>query len=183
MTEYPEKIKKVKEDFLFKFPYNLPIYNPIKGICQDGQSNFYLSQSLMHFSVSGNISKYVEVEKDFYKDIDLSSILQRKKNIAESGLSYTEVTEYLGPIQYNRYDGNVYYYTNNGFYKILQNDIGLSKEYVFKPTIAWKFGLKSSVGYQMNIKKFEFLSEKELVFLTSFNGIGFYDGKTIKYFQ
>ena len=181
--EYPDKIKKVSEDFLFKFPYNLPIYRPVKGICQDEQSNFYFSQSLMHFLLSGGILKYVEVEKDFYKNIDLSNVLERKKNSSESSLSFMDVTEYLGPIQYNQYDGKIYYYTDNGFFKVLQNDTGLSKEFIFKPTILWKFGLKGSVGYQMNIKKFEFISEKEMVFLTSFNGIGYYDGKSIKYFQ
>jgi len=181
--EYPDKIKKVNEDFLFKFPYNLPIYRPIKGICQDEQSNFYFSQSLMHFFVSGSISKYIEIQQDFYKEIDLSSVLKQENNIGEGSLSFMDVAEYLGPIQFNEYDGKVYYYTDNGFFKILQNDTGLSKELIFKPTILWKFGLENSVGYEMNVKKFEFISEREIVFLTSFNGIGYYDGKSIKYFQ
>lgn len=181
--EYPDKIKKISEKFLFKFPYNLPIYRPIKGICQDEQSNFYFSQSLMHFSLSGCISKYVEVEKDFYNEIDLSSVLERKKNIGESSLSFMDVSEYLGPIQHNRYDGKIYYYTDNGFFKTLQNDKGLSKEFIFKPVILWKFGLADAVGYQMNVKKFEFISENQMLFLTSSNGIGYYDGKILKYYQ
>jgi hypothetical protein len=194
-SEYSDKIKIIQNDTLYAFPHNFRVAN-IKGIAQNADGDIYVSESLMHFFVSGNLTKYKEIVKDYYKDIDITKVLNHnfhkqsiEKYIDDDVIKefvnpqWEELIEYLGPIQYNSFDNHIYYYTNNGFFRIIENNNIYSKEFIFRPWITWTHGFENAVGYQMNVIKFEFLSEKQFVFLTSSNGIGYYDGKTIKYFQ
>jgi hypothetical protein len=91
--------------------------------------------------------------------------------------------EYLGTNTFNIFDNSFYYYSDKGFLKIIKNGDKYSKQLFFKPLITWTAGLANSVGYQMNVIKFEFISEKEIIFLTLNNGIGYFDGETVKYFK
>ena len=70
-----------------------------------------------------------------------------------------------------------------GFFKIIKERDIYTKELFFAPKLFWKGGLEHSVGYQMSVIKFEFISKTELLFLTSNNGSGYFDGKLVKYFQ
>ncbi|MGL2962588.1 hypothetical protein ACSVH2_02070 [Flavobacterium sp. RSB2_4_14] len=197
LKDYPDKVKVVNGDTILKFPSNLYISN-IKGVTQNEKGHYYIATSMMHFYVSSGLSKKIKTtEKDYYKDIDISDVLEykvyRKKKekyidtdgkVKESIIQeWKESLEYLGGITFNPFDKKVYYYTNNGFWKLLENNNLTSKEFIFKPWIYWKAGLPDAVGYQMNVTKFEFISEKEIIFLTTMNGIGYFDGKTVTYFK
>lgn len=178
---YPDKMKVLGRDTLAVFPHGFYISN-IKGIAEDKNGNFYTAESNMHFFMSGSITKYSEIQENYYKYNEIK-LLDYEKSPNQDIKNIGNLTEYLGPIQYNPFNDYVYYYTNKGFFKILQNKEIYSKEFIFKPIILWKFGLADAVGYQMNVKKFEFISENEMLFLTFSNGIGYYDGKILKYYQ
>ena len=173
-------------------------YQNIKGITEDERGNIYTSESLMHFMVSGSITKFRKINKEnFYKSIDISEVLEHKvyeksteEYIDSDGVTKTmelaewkEVLEYLGAITHNYFDKHIYYYTNKGFFKIIEKENYYSKEFIFRPWITWTYGMSHSVGYQMNVIKMEFVSKQELVFLTSNNGIGYFDGVKVKYFM
>jgi len=179
--KYPNKIKITEKDTLYKFPYQLPIYNGIKGIAEDESGNICISQSLQHFSLDGNITCISQNDSEgFYKsDIKMNNILDRKKD-----KSLDILLEYVGPITYNKFDKSFYYYSSSGFYKIIKNeDNNYSKKLIIKPNLSWEAGLAMSVGYQMNIIKFEFINKNEFIFLTANNGIGFFNGSIIRYFK
>ncbi|RXR21024.1 hypothetical protein EQG63_03550 [Flavobacterium amnicola] len=195
--EFPEKMKIIGNDTLIKFPHNLDISN-IKGVAQNEKGDIFISESLMHFSFSSKLVKMNKtLGKDFYKSVDLSDVLEHKvykdtiRNYYDTSgeiktftlAGYKESLEYLGGVTFNPYDKHIYYYTNNGFWKFIEKVDGCSKEFVFKPWIIWTPGLANSVGYQMNVIKFEFIGEKEIVFLSSNNGIGYFDGKSVTYFK
>jgi hypothetical protein len=197
LKDYPDKVKVIEGDTILKFPSNLYISN-IKGITQNEKGDYYIAPSMMLFSVSSELSKKIKTgQKDFYKEIDISDVLEheiyeeKKQEYIDNDGKIKETTshpwkeslEYLGGITYNPYDKKVYYYTNNGFWKLIENENTYSKEFIFRPWINWTYGMADAVGYQMNVTKFEFISEKELVFLTTNNGIGYFDGKAIKYFK
>lgn len=97
--------------------------------------------------------------------------------------SLAMLQEYLGPTCFNPFDNSFYYYSDKGFFKISKDKDSYSKALVFKPKLKWTSGMAHSVGYQMSVKKFEFISSNELVFLTANNGIGYYNGKVVKYFK
>ncbi|WP_191858614.1 ligand-binding sensor domain-containing protein [Hanstruepera ponticola] len=190
-SEFPEKVVITKTDTLIKFPHNLYTSN-IKGITEDREGNFYTSESLMHFFVDGRIDVLKKTEfEDFYKNESLKYILENETSIKEyknkdgDFISYTkmDIKEYLGPISYNPFDYSVYYYTNNGFFRIIKKDGSYDKELILNPTLTWKAGLPNAVGYQMSVKKFEFLDKNRFVFLTNLNGIGYFDGQKIKYYK
>lgn len=177
-----------------EFPYNFSIGFGIKGITYS-KDNLFVSSSRMHFSISGEISK-INKENNVYqichnKDIltrtSIDTLRKRYVNVSDVNLKNIQescVEEYLGPIQFNPFNNSVYYYSNFGFFKLEEfDDCNFSKKLLFRPWIYWTDGLPDAVGYQMNVTKFEFISEKELVFLTTNNGIGYYNGTEVKYFQ
>ncbi|WP_026703859.1 hypothetical protein [Flavobacterium soli] len=184
LKEFPNKIKIVGNDTIVAFPHEFDLSN-IKGITEDKNGNIYTTTSLMHMMLDGNIIKFIKVEKDYYKAFELQKILEHKifNETTNVENSFIDIEEYLGLIQYNPFDEFVYYYTNNGFFKIIEKDNAVSKEFIFRPWITWTYGMSHSVGYQMNVIKMEFISKNELVFLTSNNGIGYFDGEKVKYFK
>lgn len=177
-----------------EFPYTFFIGSGIKGITYS-KDNLFISSSRMHFSVSGEISK-INKENNVYQICHNENILTRTsidtlrswyKNDTEENLKERQrffIEEYLGPIQFNQFDNSVYYYSNLGFFKLeVLEDCIFSKKLLFRPWINWTAGLPDAIGYQMNVTKFEFISENEHVFLTTNNGIGYYNGTEVKYFQ
>lgn len=183
LDSFPDHIKKVKNQLVYKFPNNLPIYHGVKGIAENKEGDILISQSLMHFSVQGCLGLYTASEiKNFYYSDRIRNVLEYSSKFKEND-SLAILQEYLGPTCYNPFDHSFYYYSDKGFFKILKTKDVYSKELFFKPLITWTFGMSHSVGYEMNVKKFEFISSNELIFLTSNNGIGYFDGKVVKYFK
>lgn len=188
INAFPKKIKLTKNDTLYKFPAQLPIYYGVKGIAENENGNILISQSLNHFGVDGSIHSYYESEyKGFYEHQTIE-VLDYENEIEDdygNVHKYTKsfLTEYVGTITYNKFDKSFYYFSNKGFFKIIENNSSYSKELLFNPSLIWKGGLRHSVGYQMAVKKFEFIDAERFVFLTNLNGIGYYDGKQIKYYK
>lgn len=183
LDSFPNYIKKVKENLIYKFPNNLPISYGVKGISENNYGEMLISQSLMHFSVDGNLEIYKESEmKDFYYSYNINQILEYK-NFEGSKSNSSYLYEYIGYNNFNTFDNSFYYYSDKGFFKILKENEKYSKQFLFKPQITWTSGMSNAVGYEMNIKKFEFISKSELLFLTSNNGIGYFNGQSVKYFK
>jgi hypothetical protein len=179
---YPDKIKTTETDTLFKFPNQLPISIPIRGIVEK-DAKFFVSQSLIHFSINSHLFLLYDFDKeDFYKSFDLTKTLLEfeRYNQYEPDL---HVNEFLGPLHLNKFNKSIYYYSDKGFFKIIEDNGKYDKEFIFKPLINWSATNRNNLGADINVTKFEFISEKELVFLTTNNGIGYYNGTEVKYFQ
>ena len=58
-----------------------------------------------------------------------------------------------------------------------------SKVFIFKPWIGWSAKNENRIGYDVNVLKFEFNKKNELFFLTVNDGIGYLNGKSVKYFK
>lgn len=179
-SKFPDKIKVVENDTLYKFPYQLQISNPIRGIIEK-DNKIFVSQSLIHFFVDSNFSVIEKKGNDgFCKNYNIT------KDLLEFDPDFEEldrVREFLGPIQYNRFNSAIYYYTNKGFFKIIELENKYDKEFIFKPLILWSATNRNNIGADINVTKFEFISEKEIIFLTTNNGIGYFNGKTVKYYK
>ena len=187
INTFSEKIKLTKKDTLYKFPANLPVFYGVKGIAENKNGTVFISQSLHHFNVNGCIYSYSESDfKDFYTSKEVSVLDYENEFEDEFGninkLNTSFLTEYVGSIAYNKFDDSIYYYSNKGFFKIIEIDSNYTKEPIINPSLTWKSGLSNSVGYQMAVKKFEFIDAERFVFLTNLNGIGYYDGKQVKYY-
>jgi hypothetical protein len=182
MKSYPNKVKLIDDDLYYKFPYNLPIYCPIQGIAQNNEGKFLIAQSLMHFTLSGGLVFMIE-NYNYTKSFLLKNLVEYEEPFFEDFLNYNIAKEYIGTCTYNKFNNSFYYYSDKGFFKIIESDTNAKKELYFKPNLKWKFGLPNSLGYQMNVLKFEFISENKMIFLTSNNGIGYYDTNSVIYFQ
>lgn len=176
---FPDKIKATGKDTLYKFPNQLPIYNPIRGIVEkDG--NFFISQSLIHFFIDSYFCLIYDFDNEnFYKSLNLTNSFLEIKDPK----GFAMVNEFLGPLQINKFNNSVYYYSDKGFFKIIEDKGKYNKEFIFKPWITWSATNRNNLGADINVTKFEFISENELVFLTTNNGIGYYNGTEVKYFQ
>lgn len=184
---FPNEIKITLKDTLYKFPYEIPIYHGVKGIAEDDEGNIYLSQSLQHFFLSGGLSIYSETKyENFYSSKHFEKFLKHDAKPIEVNNKksiWRNYNEYLGPVTFNKYNKSIYYFSNYGFFKIKTENNIIEKKNIFTPTLLWKGGLSHSVGYQMAVKKFEFKDSNTFVFLTNMNGIGYFDGKTVKYLK
>lgn len=181
--EFPDKMKIIGNDTLIKFPHNLGISN-IKGVAQNKKGDIFISESLMHFSVSGDLNFFKTTkEKNFYQKISINNVLEKDSTQSVDGKYWYNLKEYIGPNSFNKYNKSFYYYSNLGFFKIIEKVNSYTKEFVFKPWIIWTSGLENSVGYQMNVIKFEFINEEALLFLTSNNGIGYFKDNKVTYFR
>jgi len=181
LKAFPDKLKIVNDSIIFKFPYSLPIHHPIKGISENNNGEILISQSVMHFGFSGGIYLIFE-EEPYFGYYDMTPITERQK-IKNELYTHYDITEYIGTCTFNKFDKHFYYYTDKGFFKIIDKNKIFSKEFIFRPWITWNSGLALAVGYQMNVTKFEFLSKKEMVFVTANNGIGYFNGTEVVYYK
>lgn len=179
LTEtFPDKIKVTEKDTLYRFPYQMPIRHPIRGIVEK-EGRFFISQSLMHFGVTSNFSVLYDFDSDeFYKSEEIQCQL-----LECDEFSYFGANEFIGPISLNRFNNSIYYYSHKGFFKIIESENKFDKKFIFKPWIFWSATNRNNLGYDINVTKFEFISEKEIVFLTTNNGIGYFNGKEVVYFR
>ncbi|GGB77064.1 hypothetical protein GCM10007424_16350 [Flavobacterium suaedae] len=179
VTEFPEEVKIIEKDTLYKFPTNITAGHP-KGITGNRNGTLYISQSSINFFIMGTgiIKVSPTAYKDFYKITFLNDILEHEEISNEM-----VVAEYVGSVTYNTFDRHAYYYSDLGFFKITENTDGsFAKEFIAKPEISWS-GQPNAVGSGMNVKKFRFTAPDKFFFLTTNNGIGYYNGKTFKYFK
>lgn len=175
---FPDKIKVTEKDTLYRFPYQMPIHDPIRGIVEK-EGKIFISQSLMHFGVNSNFSVLYDFDsEEFYKSEEIQCQL-----LECDEFSYFGSKEFLGPISLNRFNNSIYYYSHKGFFKIIESENKFSKEFIFRPWILWSATNRNNIGYDINIIKFEFISENEMVFLTTNNGIGYFNGKEVVYFK
>lgn len=175
---FPDKIKVTEKDTLYKFPYQMPIRHPIRGIVEK-EGKFFISQSLLHFVVTSNFSILYDFDSDeFYKSEEIECQL-----LECDEFSYFGANEFLGPISLNKFNNSIYYYSHKGFFKIIESENIFQKEFIFRPWILWSATNRNNIGYDINITKFEFIAENELVFLTTNNGIGYFNGKEVVYFK
>lgn len=178
--EFPDKIKIKDKDTLYNFPHQLPISKPIRGIAEKG-NRIFISQSLIHFFVYSSFSVIEKEDADgFYKKYYITeNLIEFTKNIKNSKFA----KEFLGPVQFNPFNNSLYYYTDKGFFKIIENENKFEREFIFKPWIFWTYSNRYNLGADINVTKFEFISENEIIFLTTNNGIGYFNGKTVKYYK
>lgn len=161
--------------------YSIPLHQGyhIKGIASDGHGNYLISNSLMHFFVGGDLTLVAKAKKGNYKFYSLNHLL--KYQVSPQG--EPELDEYLGPVTYNPYNKNFYYYSNRGFIKLTPDKHGVySGNLVFSPEIPWHSGSRYSVGYAMNVKKFSFTGTDSFVFVTD-TAIGYFDNGKVSYYK
>ncbi|HSD13376.1 MAG TPA: hypothetical protein VLB74_01870 [Flavobacterium sp.] len=176
---YSDKIIVTQNDTLYKFPNQLPIHNPVKGIAEVG-NDIFISQSLFHFSVDSKFAFIRDIGAEgFYKSFDLTLPLLEIERLG--GVEF--VNEFLGPLSYNLFNNLLYYYSDKGFFKIIEKGNKFEKEFVFKPWIKWSATNRNNLGADINVSKFEFPSAREIIFLTTNNGIGYYNGNEVIYFR
>ena len=176
-----DKIKITKEDTLKKFPHEL-VTSGLKGAVSLKNGDIITASSGMHFFVDSSLQLLKHHGNQFYKFESLNYLLDQDKRTNEYGgrdIFGTRMLEYLGPVAYNPFDKQLYYYTNNGFFRIRYG----TKELLFNPSISWDDGLPLAVGYGMNVRKFEFLAKDQFAFLSSNDGVGIYDGKNVIYYK
>src|SRR5690606_14717669 len=184
LKEFPDKIRITQTDTLYKFPHDLYLSH-LKGITADNKGNYWASESLMHFFVNGSITKIEKGEDDFYKSKYLENLPLheiRYYNDSDQKTRHYQIYEYLGPTTFNPFNESIYYYSDKGFIRIVETADGqYTRECYYRPRLTWTAGLPDAVGYQMNVTKMEFLSEKEIIYLSN-RGIGYYDGILSKYY-
>lgn len=206
---HSDKIKVTKKDTIYQYPYQLSISSNTKGVAYDKQNNLFISSSgsgitsgyknekNFSYFVDGTIVKISEKENDFYNYCFDQNILEDEKykfafesnfygfknkdgELRERILTENEINV-LGSISYNKYDKNLYFYSSKGFYLLKDVNCKFTKELVLSPNLTCE--CKNNYCTHLNVIKFEFISEKQILFLTKNNGIGYYDGKGIKYLK
>ncbi|UOK42153.1 MULTISPECIES: hypothetical protein [Flavobacterium] len=208
---YPDKIKITETDTIYKYPYNLSISSVTKGVAYNndndlfitssggGHTMLYATEKGFYYYIDGTIVKISKKETDYYKSCFDQDILEDEKYkyafaqnfmgfknkdraSRENILTENEINQ-LGPITYNKYDNKLYFFSSKGFYVLNNSDCTFSKKLFFRPKLSCKHQYESNYCIHLNVTKFEFISEKEILFLTRNNGIGYYNGESVKYLR
>jgi hypothetical protein len=152
-------------------PKFLLFRSPVKSIFE-GDDGVYVTRGLMHFSVSGSILRFKDLEPKLLFDSPTEY---------DSDRDTTFNGEYIGPGAYNSRDGYIYFYSQNGFFKgDPRTDLSAIEKWtkVVKPRLRWSNGQPDAIGSPMNVFKMMFIGNK-LVFVSQNDGIGVYDGKAV----
>ena len=172
LDKYDYYVKKEGAQYVFKFPTELPLYFGLKSICQDKDGNYYFSQGLSYSPNSGIYVHKKSKQNGFYYTVDHFENNFKKTN------------EILGIVQKNTFDKSLYYYSNYGFYKLINTDKGPNSELVVDPNILlYKRKVRHEYGHLMNVKKMVFVDDTRFVFLTSQYGFGYFDGENVSLFN
>ena len=164
--------KAKKELSLHLDGFNLGSTHP-KSVFEDVSQNIYITSGLQHFFNFGDIYKI--------QDQRVSQILNSKNFSDTTNIISKDNNLFIGPGAYNPKDNKIYISTSNGFYKAdipIDGEIR-NPELLFTPELAWDRE-KLAIGVDMVIKKLDFTQDNRLIFLTSNNGVGIYDGKELK---
>ncbi|EAP88467.1 hypothetical protein [Croceibacter atlanticus] len=209
--KFPELIKVTEKDTVYKYPYNSSISSVTKGVAYNntgdlfitssggGHTMLYATKNDFHYYVNGTIVKILKEEKDYYKSCFDQEILEDEKykiafernfmgfknkdrELRENILTENEINK-LGPITFNQFDNKLYFFSTKGFYILDNLDCTFSKKLFFSPPLTCKSQYERDYCLHLNVVKFEFISEKEIIYLTKNNGIGYYNGERIKYFR
>ena len=209
--KYLEIIKVTERDTIYKYPYNLSISSVTKGVAYNntgdlfitssggGHTMIYATEKDFHYYVDGTIVKISKKEKDYYNSCFDQEILEDEKykfafarnfmgfknndrELREKILTENEINK-LGTITFNKFDNKLYFYSSKGFYTLNNLDCSFSKKLFFSPKLTCNSQYEKDYCLHLNVIKFEFISEKEILFLTKNDGIGYYNGESIKYYR
>jgi outer membrane protein assembly factor BamB len=152
-----------------KLEYGYP-----KSIFEDEKKNIYITSGLSHFSQSGEIYKIKN-----YKTVKTFNSNELKDS---EGNKLFEEKIFIGPGMYNILDRKLYISTTKGFYNadVSESDKIANLKFLFEPKLSWKQE-PLAMGVDMSILKIEFIKGNRMVFLTSNDGIGVYDGIELRW--
>ncbi|ESU22803.1 hypothetical protein FLJC2902T_32500 [Flavobacterium limnosediminis JC2902] len=207
---YPDKIKITETDTIYQYPYQMRISSVTKAATYDNQNNLYVASSGnnymiyqnrkgFNYFVDGTLTKITKRENNFYKSCSNHSFLvndkykeafnkgirKRDENLNElrnNILTENEIN-ILGPISFNHYNNKLYMYSSKGYQVVKNLNCNFTEELIFKPYLTCKAHGENDYCTHLNVIKFEFISEKEMLFLTKNNGIGYYNGDTVIYLR
>lgn len=144
-----------------------------KSVFEDKDQNIYITSGLQHFMNSGDI-------------FSIRNDLATKVYDSEDFRDTTDTNPFgggifVGPGAYNSFDDKIYFATIEGFYRapIPTGRRIENPKLIFKPELLWDRE-PLAIGVSMSVKRLAFTDDNRLVFLTSNNGIGIYDGKELK---
>ncbi len=153
--------------------------NPIASISQDNKS-VYISAGLAHFVTQGIIARFTDEtghtlfkSKPYWKPIG-------------GGNSQLQQGEYIGPSAFNPRNNCLYFYSQNGIFRgnVSQNLSTIGKWIrVAQPNLSWTGGQRNALGPAMNVQKMVFTDSGVLLFLTEHEGVGQFDGKTLRFMK
>lgn len=156
-----------------------------KSIFEDDKGNIYITSGLQHFTNSGEIFMINNnVAKKMYDSDNFKDTIQYSKVDSNGVVNIISIRDYgnfIGPGAFNHKDNKIYFASSKGFYRvpIPQNGTVQNQEFLFKPKLSWE-NEPLAIGVAMTIKKITFTTDNRLIFLTSNNGIGIYDGDKLR---
>lgn len=145
-----------------------------KSFFNDNNNNVYITSGLSHLGNFGQIIK-INTKRE------VSIIFDSKDFVETSDSSFYSNQLFVGPGAFNEFNNTIVISTNDGFYELTltNSDKRISEmRLLFKPELAWERE-PLAIGNKMAIKKISIIDNKRIAFLTSNNGIGYWDGKKL----
>lgn len=144
-----------------------------KSVFSDDNGNTYITSGLQHFMNWGEIYK-IDEHRTVTKIYDSKDYRDTTKN------KFEDEGIFVGPGAYNKTDNSIYFATTKGFYKAALPPTGKlhHPQLLFNPALSWERE-PLAIGVGMTIKRIEFTSDNQLIFLTTNDGIGIYDNNKL----
>ena len=166
--------------------------NPVLAFCED-LDNVYMAGGVSHiFLTHGSIVRFTNQKAS---PVLLSKDRETPVHVTRTGSDGKEKTEIwttwkggqlIGPIAYNPSNKCLYFYSQDGIFKSTPGaDLSDIKQWqnILKPSLRWNNGQQYAAGPAMNVLKMQFSPDGALFFLSEYDGLGIYDGKTLRYIK
>ena len=150
-----------------------------KSIFEDTIGNIFITSGIQHLGSSGTIIK-------ISPDRNVTEIYDSRdyKDVPSWNLPTRDDGIFVGPGTYNKNDNCIYFSTNKGFYKALLPMEGKlqNPKFLYNPILNWNRE-PLAMGLQMAIRSLEFTNDNKLLFVTSNDGIGIYNGQKLTFLK
>ena len=145
-------------------------------------SSVYYSSGLQHMFTSGCIVRLTNKNTP----VILFESRSKRNNTGSNWNGEMIPGQYIGPAAFNTYNGSIYYYSQDGFFRgDIRKDLShpWSWQLIIKPKLSWEWGQSNAVGSPMNVKKIVIIDKDRFAFLPAQGGIGYYDGSKVVMLQ
>lgn len=182
IQRFDSKNRRIINDPLDSLRYGLGC---LRSVFEGESGHIYITTGLQHFVKSGNIYLVKNNVAQRVYDHEHFKDTTQFAEVDSRGIVHIVAKSdggiFVGPGAYNKSNKRIYFASSEGFFSVAasKGEIISAQEFIFKPNLLWE-NEPLAIGVDMTIKKVDFTDDNRLLFLTSNNGIGIYDGDTLR---
>jgi hypothetical protein len=156
------------------FGINPSSFHP-QSVFEGNNNQIFITAGLQHFMNWGEIYEITSSSKSIrvFENSGLKQIDRKTGKVINEGALF------IGPGTFRKSDNSIYFSTDRGLFRsVVLNDSISSPKFWFNPGLHWSRE-SLAIGAAMSVKYLQFIDDRKLLFLTTNDGIGILDEKSL----